>query len=39
MGVTKAQRKAMEWGSQFGFESGLADSERYDKNGKYLKTK
>lgn len=37
-GVTKAQRKAMEWGSQFGWESGLADPERYDENGKPRKT-
>ena len=33
-GITKAQRKAMEWGSQFGWDHGLANPEAYDVSGR-----
>jgi hypothetical protein len=33
-GVTVQQRKAMEWGSQFGWNLPLAMPEKYDENGK-----
>jgi hypothetical protein len=39
MGITKAQRKAMEWGSQFGWDSKLSDPSVYDANGKPFSAK
>ncbi len=33
-GVTKAQRKAMEWGSQFGWSHGLSNPDSYDEDGR-----
>jgi hypothetical protein len=38
-GITKPQRKAMEWGSQFGWHTRAANPDFYDKNGKPLKEK
>lgn len=35
--ITKAQRSAMEWGSQFGWDHGLADTSRYNENGVIIK--
>ncbi|HEV8512576.1 MAG TPA: hypothetical protein VGQ59_04850, partial [Cyclobacteriaceae bacterium] len=32
-GITKGQRMAMDWGSQFGWESTLADPDSYFENG------
>ncbi len=32
-GITKAQRKAMEWGSMFGWEHGLSNPDRYNEDG------
>jgi len=37
--TSKAQRKAMEWGSQFGWGHGLSDASRYDVNGKIIMDK
>lgn len=34
IGITKAQRAAMEWGSQFSWSSMLANPDNYDENGK-----
>ncbi len=34
LGITKAERKAMEWGSQFSWDSNLANPLNYDKNGR-----
>jgi hypothetical protein len=34
LNVTVQQRKAMEWGSQFGYESTLANPNKYDEHGK-----
>jgi hypothetical protein len=36
-GITINQRKAMEWGSQFGWGHGLANPDRWDENGKPIK--
>lgn len=38
-GVTIQQRKAMEWGSNFGWDSDLAMSEAYNKKGNIIKAK
>jgi hypothetical protein len=37
MGITKAQRRAMEWGSIFGWGHGASNPERYDENGDFKK--
>lgn len=36
-GVTKAQRKAMEHGSLFGWENDLANPANYDENGDWIR--
>lgn len=36
-GITKAQRKAMEWGSMFGWAHGLAMPEHYNEKGEIIK--
>jgi hypothetical protein len=33
-GVTIQQRKAMEWGSQFGWSHGLSNPDNYDNDGR-----
>lgn len=38
-GITIAQRMAMEWGSQFGWEHGLSNPDRYDEEGNIIKEK
>lgn len=37
--ITKAQRKAMEYGSMFGWGTGGADPDNYNENGNPIKTK
>lgn len=39
MGITRAQRMAMEWGSQFGWEHALSNPENYDDKGMPIKSK
>ena len=38
LGVTRAQRAAMEWGSQFGWETPLSNPENYDEEGFPIKS-
>lgn len=38
-GITIQQRKAMQWGSSFGWDTGLSNPERYDKKGNVILNK
>ena len=38
-GITKAQRKAMEWGSQFGYGTALSNPDNYDSLGNPIRKK
>jgi hypothetical protein len=37
IGISKRERCAMEWGSQFGYGTGLAMPERYNDDGTIIK--